>query len=66
MYNIMITDKIIKIEDKASHVTGLGGPQSCETSRLPHFLGSQLAVRLSALHAGDPLPTRKIAGTHFS
>jgi hypothetical protein len=40
-------------------VTGHGGPSGCETSRLPHFLytvGSQLAVRLSALRAGRPLP----------
>jgi hypothetical protein len=24
------------------HVTGRGGPQGCETSRLPHFLDNQL------------------------
>jgi hypothetical protein len=38
-----------------------------ETSRLPHFLtvSSQMAVRLSVLRAGCPLPPRKIPGTHF-
>jgi hypothetical protein len=39
-------------------VTGLGDPQGCETSRLPYFLdnSSQIAVRLSALRTGRPLP----------
>jgi hypothetical protein len=49
-------------------VTGRGGPKDCERSRLPHFLktvGSQIAVRLSDLRAGRPLPPRKIPGTHF-
>jgi hypothetical protein len=49
-------------------VTGHEGPYGCATSRLTYFLqtiGSQMAVRLSALRAGRPLPTRKIPGTHF-
>jgi hypothetical protein len=53
---------------KAMLVTGREGPQGCETSRLPHFpltIGSQMAVRLSALRAGSPLPPRNIPGTHF-
>jgi hypothetical protein len=40
-------------------VTGREGPEGCETSRLPRFLqkvGSQMAVRLSALRSGHPLP----------
>jgi hypothetical protein len=43
---------------KAIPVTGRGGPRDCETSRLPHFptIGSQMAVRVSALCAGLPLP----------
>jgi hypothetical protein len=44
---------------KAILVTGRGGPLGCETSRLPQFvytIGSQRAVRLSALRAGRPLP----------
>jgi hypothetical protein len=38
-------------------VTNHGGPQGCETLRLPHFLdnGSQMAVSLSALRASHPL-----------
>jgi hypothetical protein len=31
-------------ERKAIPVTGRGGPQDCETSRLPHFLEGWLAV----------------------
>jgi hypothetical protein len=33
-----------KGKGKAIPVTGLGGPQGCETSRLSHFLDSQLTV----------------------
>jgi hypothetical protein len=45
-------------EGKAIPVTGSGSPLGCEMSRLPHFLdsGSQMAVRLSPLHVGRPLP----------
>jgi hypothetical protein len=54
-------------EGKVIPVTGREGPLDCKTSRFPHFLqtiGSQMAVRLSALRAGRPLPPRKIPGTH--
>jgi hypothetical protein len=53
---IIITTTIII---KAIPVTGRGGPQGCETSRLPHFLVNRLAnggevatltVRLAALY----------------
>jgi hypothetical protein len=33
--------------------------------RISRQLGSQMAVRLSALRAGRPLPPKKIPGTHF-
>jgi hypothetical protein len=49
-------------------VTGGGGQQGCETSRLPHHLNNRLtqtAVRLSALLTGRPLLPRKIPGTQF-
>jgi hypothetical protein len=49
----------VKVKGKAIPVTSREGPYSCETSRLPHFvwtIGSQMAVRLSALHAGRSLP----------
>jgi hypothetical protein len=50
--------KIKFIRGKAIPVTGREDPQGCETSRLLHFLdsGSQMAVRLSALRAGHPVP----------
>jgi hypothetical protein len=43
---------------KAILATCRAGPQGCETSRLSQFLDnrSQMAVRLSALCAGRPLP----------
>jgi hypothetical protein len=47
---------------KAIPVTGRGGPQGFETSRLPHSLqtiASQMVVRLSALPAGRPLPSAR-------
>jgi hypothetical protein len=31
--------------DKAIPVRGCGGPQGCETSRLPHFISRKLAHR---------------------
>jgi hypothetical protein len=31
-----------EVNGKAVPVTGRGGPQGCETSRLPHFLDSRL------------------------
>jgi hypothetical protein len=45
---------------KAIPVTGCGGPQGYEPSK-PHIfqiIGSQRAVRLSALRTGLPLPPR--------
>jgi hypothetical protein len=46
-----------KGKGKAIPVTGRGGPQGCETSRLPHFLltiDPQMAGWFSALCAGRP------------
>jgi hypothetical protein len=53
---------------KAIPITGHGGPQGCETVWVPHYLtiGSEMAVRLSALRVSHLLPPRKISGTHFS
>jgi hypothetical protein len=52
---------------KAIPVTGREGPEGCETSRLPHFLGNRLTdggevVSLTRRPAFTP---RKIPGTHF-
>jgi hypothetical protein len=32
----------VKVKRKAVPVTGRGGPQSCEASRIPHFLDNRL------------------------
>jgi hypothetical protein len=41
-YLVWVTITIKKIKGKAIPVTGHGGLQSCETSRLPHFLDNRL------------------------
>jgi hypothetical protein len=48
-------------------VTGREGPEGCETSRLPHFLDSQLTDGGEAVSLTRPPPftPRKIPGTHF-
>jgi hypothetical protein len=47
-----------KSKGKAIPVTDRGGPWGCETSRLRNFyiIGSQMAVSLSLLRVGRPLP----------
>jgi hypothetical protein len=54
-------------ESKASPVTGRGGPQSCETSRLPHFLDNRLTngVEDVSLMRRPPFTPRKIPGAQF-
>jgi hypothetical protein len=50
---------VVKVQGKAIPVTGHGGPLGCETPKAPTFfraVGSQMAVRLSALRTGHPLP----------
>jgi hypothetical protein len=64
IHNRQINKFIINIRGKSIPVTGCGGPLGCETSGLSQ-IGSQMAVRLSGLRAGRPLPLRKIPGTHF-
>jgi pantothenate kinase-related protein Tda10 len=48
-------------------ITGRGGPQSCETSRLSHFLDSQLTDggEVVSLTRRLPFTPRKNPGTHF-
>jgi hypothetical protein len=48
-------------------VTGCGGPQGCETSRLPHFLDSRLTDggEVASLKLRPPSAPRKIPGSHF-
>jgi hypothetical protein len=51
---IFATENVKK--GKTLPVTGHGGPQSCETSRLPHFLDNQLTDGSEVVRrAGSPL-----------
>jgi hypothetical protein len=43
-----------QLNGKAILVTGRGGPDVCETLRLPY--GTEMALMFSALHAGRLLP----------
>jgi hypothetical protein len=52
----------IKKKGKAIPVTGHGGPQGCETLRVPQYLDSRLTDGGKVV---SPLPPRKIPGTHF-
>jgi hypothetical protein len=58
-FSVQSLAKQMQVEGKAILITGRGGPYSCETLRIPHFLvrtiGSQMAVR-SVLRADRPLP----------
>jgi hypothetical protein len=47
---------------KSIPVTGNGGPQGCETSRLPHFLNNRLTDdgEVARFRAGRPLPPGRI------
>jgi hypothetical protein len=51
----------------AISATGYGGPQVCETSRLPHFLGNWLTDgdEVVSLMHWPPFTPRMIPGTHF-
>jgi hypothetical protein len=45
VYEMLIisnSDHKVKRKSKVFPVTGRGGPQGCETSRLPHFLNNRL------------------------
>jgi hypothetical protein len=52
---------------EAIPVTGHGGPQRYETSRLPYFLDNRLTDggEVVSLTRRPPFTTRKIVGTHF-
>jgi hypothetical protein len=60
---------MVKKKVTAIPVTGRGGPEGCETSRLPHFLDNRITdsgevVSLTRRPSALYLP-RKIPGTHF-
>jgi hypothetical protein len=67
------TERVLKpgfwfaYEVKANPLTDLGGPQGCETSRLPHFLDNRLTEggEVVSLTRRPPFTPRKIPGTHF-
>jgi hypothetical protein len=44
---------------------GRGGPQDCETSRLPHFLDNRFIDGGEVSLTAPPFTPRKIPGTHF-
>jgi hypothetical protein len=48
-------------------VTGRGGPYSCETSKLPHFLDNRITDdgEVVSLTRRAPFTPRKILGAHF-
>jgi hypothetical protein len=52
---------------KAIPITGRGGQQDCETSRIPHFLDNRLTDvgEVVSLTRRPPFIRRKIPGTHF-
>jgi hypothetical protein len=52
---------------KAIPVTGRGGPQVCDTSKLPHFLDNRLidGGEFVSLTRRPPFNPRKIPGNHF-
>jgi hypothetical protein len=53
---------IMQVKGKAIPVTGRGGPQGCETSRLSHFLDNRLTDGDKVI---SPLPSSNLPGTHF-
>jgi hypothetical protein len=56
-----------KKKGKAIPVTGHEDPQSCDTSRLSHFLDNQLTDggEVFSLMRRPSFTPRKITGTHF-
>jgi hypothetical protein len=54
-------------KSKAIPVAGHGGPQNCETSRLPHFLENWFidGGEVVGLTWQLPFTPSKISGTHF-
>jgi hypothetical protein len=57
----------VKTKGKINPVTGRGGPQGYETSRIPHFLDNRLidGGEVVSLTHRPPFTPRKIPGTHF-
>jgi hypothetical protein len=59
-FKIIMKGKVIPVTDR-------GGPQGCETSRLPHFLDNRHTDggEVVSLTRRPPFTARKIPGTHF-
>jgi hypothetical protein len=59
--------RMVKVKSKAIPVTGRGGPQGCEMSRIPYFLDNRLTDGTEAFNLTNWLPftPSKIPGSHF-
>jgi hypothetical protein len=66
-FDLNYCDFYMSIRGKVPPVTGRGGPNDCETSRLPHFLDNRLTdgSEVFSLKRQPAFAPRNIPGTHF-
>jgi hypothetical protein len=59
--------QLVQGKGKSIPVTGHGGPNGCETSRIPYFLDNRLTegVEVVNLKSRPLFTARKIPDTHF-
>jgi hypothetical protein len=63
----LISITLFEVNGKAIHITSRAGPWGCETSRVPHFLGSRLTDggEVVSLTRRPPFTPRNIPRSHF-